>query len=373
VPTAPSSALQRIQKVKEPQPKKLCYILCYREPNYVRSMSLIAALRRMQGSVVLEAVNTNTGWIRYVEAIARLIRCRLKEQPDTYVLGFRGYEIFWVARLLTAGRVLVFDHMMSPYDSLLNERKTIRRGGILDALVYRYERGILRSSDLVLTDTEIHRRFISKRFGVPYGKIAVVPVGTDESLFYPRHGTGAQGKERLDVLFYGSFQPLHGVPVILEAARRLRDKPVHFTIAGGKGPGKGTPEAHNEPSANVTRLGWIPYRDLPAMIARADLCLGGPFGDTGQAQRVITGKTFQFLAMGKPVVIGRIAEEAGFEDRHNCLLVPQGSVEALEEAILWCLEHRNRLEEIGRNGRLLYERRFSTACISAKLERHFQP
>ncbi|OPY04367.1 MAG: putative glycosyl transferase [Syntrophaceae bacterium PtaU1.Bin231] len=363
----------RIPKVKTPQPRKLCYILCYREPNYVRSMSLMAALRRMRGAVVLEAVNTSAGWIRYVETIVRLIRCRLTEKPDTYVLGFRGYEIFWVARLLTAGRALVFDHMMSPYDSLLNERKAIRRGGILDALVYRYERGILRSSDLVLTDTVTHQRFISKRFGIPSGKIAVVPVGTDESLFYPRHGPEAQGKERLHVLFYGSFQPLHGVPVILEVARRLRNKPVHFTIAGGKGPGKGDLGTHDESPANVTRLGWVPYRELPAMIARADLCLGGPFGDTGQAQRVITGKTFQFLAMGKPVVVGRIDEDAGFEDRHNCLLVTQGSVEALEEAVLWCLANRDRLEEIGRNGRLLYERCFSTACIAAKLEPHLQP
>jgi len=359
--------------VKKPQSRKLCYILCYREPNYVRSMSLIAALRRMQGAVVHEAVNTSTGWIRYVETIARLIRCRLTEQPDIYILGFRGYEIFWVARLLTAGRTLVFDHMMSPYDSLLNERRAIRRGGLLDALVYRYERGILQYSDLVLTDTESHRRFFSERFGVPSGKIAVVPVGTDESLFYPQPWPKAQEKGWLHVLFYGSFQPLHGVPVILEAARRLQDKLVHFTIAGSKGPGKSEPGAHDESPANVTRLGWTSYRELPAMIARADLCLGGPFGDTDQAQRVITGKTFQFLAMGKPVVIGRIAEDAGFEDRHNCLLVPQGSVEALEEAVLWCLEHRDRLEEIGRNGRLLYERRFSTACISAKLEPHFQP
>lgn len=362
-----------MQNVKEPQPWRLCYILCYRQPDYVRSMSLLAALRRMRGAVVLEAVNESTGWMRYVETIARLVRCRLTGRSDLYVLGFRGYEIFWVVRLLTAGRVLVFDHMMSPYDSLLNERKAIRRGGLLDALVYRYERGILRFSDLVLTDTESHRRYFAELFGISPGKIAAIPVGTDESLFRPHPGAAAEGDGLLHVFFYGSFQPLHGVPVILEAARLLRGSPVHFTVVGGKGPGEGGHGDGEEPLPGVTRLGWVPYRELPAMIARTDLCLGGPFGDTGQARRVITGKTFQFLAMGKPVVVGRTEDDAGFEDRRNCLLVPQGSGEALAEAIRWCLENRDRLAEIGRNGRLLYERRFSTECIATQLQPHFGP
>ena len=109
------------------------------------------------------------------------------------------------------------------------------------------------------------------------------------------------------------------------------------------------------------------------MIARADLCLGGPFGNTDQAQRVITGKTFQFLAMEKPVVIGRIKDNAGFEDRRNCLLVSQGDGEELARVILWCLENRDRLGDIGRNGRLLYDRLFSTECITRQLQALFTP
>ncbi len=336
-------------------------------------MSLMAALRRIRGTVVLEAVNTSTGWRRYVETLLRLIRCRWTERPGAYVLGFRGYELFWPVRILTAGRVLIVDHMMSPYDSLLNERKTIRKGSLLDAFVYRYERGILRFSDLVLTDTESHRNYFLELFGLPAEKIAAVPVGTDETLFRPHPEVVSGGNGRLHVFFYGSFQPLHGIPVILEAARLLQGRPVHFTIAGGKGPGEHSPGDPGEPLPHVTRLGWVPYRELPGMIARADLCLGGPFGNTGQARRVITGKTYQFLAMGKPVVVGRTLDSTGFEDRHNCLLVPQGSGRALAEAILWCLENRDRLAEIGRNGRMLYERHYSTSCIAACLQPHFEP
>jgi glycosyltransferase involved in cell wall biosynthesis len=361
-----------MQTVKSVGTRKICYIQSYRLPDYVRSKSLLKALSRMSGTVVLEAVNSSRGWKRYAETLVRLIRCRFGERPDFYVLGFRGYEIFWIVRLLTAGSVLVLDHMMSPYDSLLNERKAFRKGSLLDKFTYGYERGILRSSDIVLTDTESHRRYFAELFGIPPEKIVAVPVGTDEDLFRPRPGIRTNENGTLDVFFYGSFLPLHGVPVILEAARLLQGKPVRFTIAGGKGPGAVPLQGIRSSLPNVTHRGWVPYEELPDMAARADLCLGGPFGNTGQAKRVITGKTFQFLAMGKPVVVGRCTDNQGFEDRRNCLLGPQGSGEELAGAVLWCIENRDRLGEIGRNGRLLYERLFSTECITQRLQPLFE-
>ncbi len=362
-----------MQTAKRIGPWKICYILSYRLPDYVRSTSLIQALSRLNHTVLCKADNSSRGWRRYIETFARLIRCRHREQPDFYVLGFRGYEIFWAVRLLTAGKVLIVDHMMSPYDSLLNERKVFRKGSLLEKLVYRYERGVLRASDIVLTDTESHRQYFAGLFGIPPEKIIAVPVGTDEEAFrpHPRAGSGVNGL--FHVFFYGSFLPLHGIPVILEAARLLHGKPVHFIIVGGKRPGEDPLQGDRPSLANVTYRGWVPYEELPGMIARADLCLGGPFGDTGQAGRVITGKTFQFLAMGKPVVVGRIEGNPGFEDRCNCLLVPRGSGEELARAILWCHENRDRLEDIGRNGRLLYDRLFSTECITRLLQPLFEP
>lgn len=357
-----------MKKREEIKPLKICYILCYRLPDYVRSRSLIAAMRRIRDTVILEAVNSSRGWKRYFETLVRLILLRVKERPAFYVLGFRGYEIFWFVRLLTAGSVLIVDHMMSPYDSLVNERKILNERGILGKLVYLYERELLRHSDIILTDTESHRRYFVELFGILSEKIIVVPVGTDEEMFrpvFPR--VSSVGKDLFRIFFYGSFLPLHGVPVILEAARLLRGKPVHFTIAGGRRPGEDPLLGDRVALSNVTHRGWVPYEKLPDMAARADLCLGGPFGNTGQAKRVITGKTFQFLAMGKPVVIGRILDNPGFIDRHNCLLVAQDSGEELVKAILWCLENRCRLADIGWNGRILYDRIFSTECIAKRL------
>ena len=98
-------------------------------------------------------------------------------------------------------------------------------------------------------------------------------------------------------------------------------------------------------------------------IPNADICLGGPFGNTDQARRVITGKTSQCLALGKPLIIGEIDEKHGFVDKQDCLLVPQGNPEALVEALRWAYSHREQLALIGEQGRAIYAEKLSIKVI----------
>jgi glycosyltransferase involved in cell wall biosynthesis len=291
-------------------------------------------------------------------------------RPDCYVLGFRGYEIFWPVRAVTLGRPLVLDHLVSPYDSLLHERRKIRKGGLVERGIYHYERAVLRCADGILTDTMAHKAFIAETFNIDLGKLYTVPVGADEDLFQPSATEKTDEHDgRLEVFFYGSFLPLHGVDVIVKAAAILREDPVHFTLVGGrKRKLREVQQVCEELGPErITCVDWVDYRCLPQWIGKADLCLGGPFGDTGQARRVITGKTYQFLAMGRPTVVGQIEEDCGFRDKWNCLLVPQGQPRALADAIAWCIEHRSRLELIGQEGRRLYSARFSLDQIAQRM------
>jgi glycosyltransferase involved in cell wall biosynthesis len=224
-----------------------------------------------------------------------------------------------------------------------------------------------------LTDTPLHQSYFASLFQIPPDRICAVPVSTDERLFLHCNGDDPRRSafpKRFEVFFYGSFLPLHGIDTILEAAGALSDKPVLFTLVGG---GRGMGRRLNE-IARIRNIGnirhklWVNYEDLPQWIKEADLCLGGPFGNTGQARRVITGKTFQFLAMGKPTVIGRIEGEFGFTDKDNCLLVPQGDGPSLAAAISWAMAHPESLASIGRRGRALYEMHYSIDRVRASLQ-----
>ncbi|MFX0203794.1 MAG: glycosyltransferase [Candidatus Hodarchaeota archaeon] len=355
----------------------VCYILCYYFPRYVRTKTLIDALKRLDRLELHQAINTSTGIFRYFENLWRLLAIRIKHNPDYYILGFRGYEIFWIVRAITLGKTLIFDHMMSPYDSWLNEGRRIRKGGIVDKLVYAYEKSTLRHSEVILTDTTIHKEYFAKLFQISPNKIHAIPVGADEDLFkrLPSYEYERTDREfSFEVFFYGSFLPLHGVDIILRAAAILRDMPIQFTVVGGQG--KDLSDFHQMirqlELENVNHREWVDYEELPQWIRGADICLGGPFGNTGQARRVVTGKTFQFLAMGKPTIVGEIDQNYGFEDKSNCLLVRQGDAQALADAILWGFNHKYKLDAIGQQGWELYNNDFSVNSIKKCIWTIFQ-
>jgi glycosyltransferase involved in cell wall biosynthesis len=262
--------------------------------------------------------------------------------------------------------------MMSPYDSLVNEKMKMRGKSLLGRAVYFYERSVLLASNLVLTDTKIHRQYFHELFNIPRKKITAIPVGADEDVFRLDVSTEqAADSGFLEVLYYGSFLPLHGMDIILRAASLLRDKPVHFTLIGGNRLDLSVFHHSIEEFelSNVTHIDWVEYEELPHYITRADLGLGGPFGDTGQAGRVITGKTFQFLAMAKPVIVGMYnGDDDGFEDKVNCLQVPRGDEQALANAISWAFEHGESMKRISQKGYELYKSRYSILQISKRLK-----
>lgn len=354
---------------------RICYILSYYSPNYIRTQTLVEGLKRLGDYEVFEARNRSEKRIRYLQTIYNLIRIRINANPDIYLLGFRGYEIYWLIRLLTLGKPLILDHFMSPYDSLLNETRRIKKGSVVERLVFAYEKAILKNADLVLTDTLADKNYFVKTFAIPEQKIFVIPVSANENLFLHSAHQPKTDKQSFTVFYYGTFLPLHGVDIILEAVALLKDQPIHFKLAIGKPKIKDRASSDETIAQKLSRLNlsqvahipWIDFADLPQWIQEADLCLGGPFGNTGQARRVIAGKTFQFLAMGKPTVIGAIEDERHFADKQNCLLTAQGNPATLADAILWSYHNQAELAQIGERGRALYKNHFSIICVSDRL------
>lgn len=348
---------------------KICYILAYYFPQYVRTKVLVDGLKGLKNTAVYTAINENTSFGRYFETIFKLIKIRLKYNPDVYILGFRGYEYFWVIKLLTLGKPLIYDHMMSPHDSLVHEKKSVRKGGLLDKLIWIYERSILKSANKVLTDSTIHSHFFASHFNIPKAHFFNIPVSTDEEMFFPKGQNSGNDKRPFTILFYGSFLPLHGVPLILSAAKMVADLPVVFDMIGGNRINLDWffEQIKIENLKNVHHTSWIPYSDLPNRIAQADLCIGGPLGNTGQSSRIITGKSYQFLAMGKPTIIGDVRMTHPFRHKENCLLIPQGDKVALAEAIRWAVSNQDRLPQLGDAGRALFETHFSLNYIQHRL------
>lgn len=346
------------------------YVLSYMMPNYVRTEVLLDMLSH-EGVEVRTAINTRQGFLRYPETLWKLLVVRFRYHPDVYILGFRGQELFWPVRLLTVGKPLVFDEFLNMYLWAVEEHRLVKPSGPVAAFARLYTKLTYVASQKILSDTASHAAYSATLTKLPIAKFLPLYVGTNEALFSKKYVP----HDDFTVFYYGSkFLPLHGVNVVVDAFSFLKDLPVKLVIIGGSQKSTSTLQFTQkvkelELESVVTHKLRVPYEELVNYSAQADICLGGPFGDTPQSDVVITGKTFQFLAMAKPVIVGQNAEatNAGFIDKHNCLLVERGNAKALAKAIRWAYEHQRKLPAIGQAGSELYARRFSVTTQAPQL------
>jgi len=348
--------------------RKIVFLISYWVPDYIRARVLFNGLKKVPKIKIFKACNKQTNLIRYFQTILKALVIKLKENPKIWLINFRGHEIYWFVRFLIGkDKIILFDELVSPYDSLVNEVKIFSKNSLIAKVIFRIEKSILKNADFVITETKSQATYYSDLFNLPLKKFKVIPMSSDEKIFKvngPKRKF--EGSEVFFVFSYATFLPLHGMDIIIETANRLKKLPIRFIIVGGKNKIFNSYSIKKESLTldNVIHIPWIDFNDLPVYIRGADLCLGGPFGNTDQGKRVITGKTLQFLACAKPTVIGRGLEDNIFEDRKNCILVTQGSNNSLADAVKWAYENRTILDEIGKKGLELYKKKFSEKVVS---------
>jgi glycosyltransferase involved in cell wall biosynthesis len=343
---------------------KIAIITCYDQSDYVRARTLRAAFASCDGVEVLIIKNRHKGLLRYVEVPLKILRARLTQHLDAYVITFRGYEMLLFLCLTFARKPIIFDELINLVE-YYEEHKILRAGTWLDSLARHFYRWQIHHCTYVLADTQAHAAFSAATTGTPRKEFRVLPVAAEEKLFYPepsRHSV----KQPFTVFYYGNgMTPLHGLRHVLEAAIFLKSEPhIRFHLVGGHETAKRACADAVAKGANVTYEEWLPFEEIPVRARTASLCLGGPFGKTLQSQFVITGKTAQFLACGVPVLVGENKASSMFKDKRNCLLVPLADESAIAQAIIWAEAHPEKLQKIGEAGRELYERYFSQRIVN---------
>ena len=350
------------------QKTKLGYILAYKDPGYVRTRSLIAAIKTIDSIELHTVINRIRNPLRYLEVLLRLVWLRISRRPHIYFLGFRGHEILLPVRILTWPKPLIFDEFFDPLDWIFHEHKKLSDRSPLGRFGAWYYRLPLKSVKIV-TDTNSNARHSEKSHGLDKNSIDVISVGTDESVFKSKASHNYAHNKNLQLFFYTNGQKLHGTEYILEAIRNIEGVELH--LVGGKEKVKKMIERYKVHD-RVVHQDWLDFERLPEAIAAADVCLGGPFGGTRQAHRVITGKTYQFLAMAKPTIIGEIDEKSLFKNKKDCIMVAQHSSRELARAITWAKDNRSQLAAMGNEGRKLFEKKFSRDAIAQQFEKIVQ-
>ena len=151
---------------------------------------------------------------------------------DAVIVGYPGHLLVPFGRLLAWVRRtrLVFDPLVSLADTFAGDRALVGERSVAGRLADGADRIAFKLPDLVLADTTAHARFFAARFGLPQGRVAVVPVGGLPEQEATGKARELQEGEPLVVLQYGKWSPLHGAETVLEAAELLREAPVRFVL-----------------------------------------------------------------------------------------------------------------------------------------------
>ena len=299
----------------------------------------------------------------YAAAWARLAgAARRAPRPDVVVAGYPAQPdalpAWLVARRL--GARLVADCMISLVDTLAGDRAVVR--GPAAAALAGADRLTVRLADLVLCDTDAHALFFHERFGVPWRKLVVAPVGAEPDVFPPAPAPAGPPH----ALFYGKLSPLHGLETVLAAARMPGVPPLRVVGDGQLRPWLAE-ELRRDPPPGVAWERWIPYRRLGAAVREAAVCLG-VFGTSAKAARVVPNKVWQAMAAGRPVVTADTpgAREA-VEHGVSGLLVPAGDPPALAAALRALAADAELRARMGSAARAAYLRRGAPAAAAAPL------
>ena len=364
------SSKQESSKTNSQRLCRVCVITCYSSPDYVRASTLRKGVEMLYGKTnTIIVKNTSKGILRYIEVLLRIMLVRIRSRPDVYLLTFRGYEMVLPLRIVALGKPFVFDEFINLEEWLLENAK-VRKGSIAHRIVSVVSRLLMTLPDVLITDTQSHAEYSRERNRLKAEGVLPVPVATDEDIFYPKKYSAKKRKQELEVFFYGSkMLPLHGLVYILKAAVILKDRPIHFTIIGGDTRTEEMIGKYKSRGARVSYMRRVGYVELSKYMDNADVCLGGPFGDTLQSQFIITGKTYQFMASGKPCVIGKNIESNNdyFVHKKNCLMVNMADARDLSKVLGWCSSNTKELKLIGQDARKTYLENMSVAAVSERL------
>ncbi len=307
--------------------------------------------------------------LSWVDAALRLAwRWHRSGGAPVAVVGFNGQLDVLLLRLMTwrHGPRIVFAPLVSISETLVEDRQIYRAGSFPARALAVLDRLSCRAADVVITDTEEHRRYLVDKLGVSPSTLLVCHLGVDNRAFScdsgseaaashargfaaqaaddggagssGRAGSGGgagsagrvghadggagsavddgadvaaarvgMGRESADgdgveILYFGQYLPLHGLEVVVDAVGRLASHKDLRFVFIGSGEDR--PRIERLLRATRARVEFIDWVAYEDLAARVRRAdiVLGIFGDSLKARMVIPNKVYEAAALGKAVV-----------------------------------------------------------------------
>jgi glycosyltransferase involved in cell wall biosynthesis len=320
-----------------------------------------------------ECVSQGGSYVSRIPSI--LLRLPFKiPGKDFFVVGYMGHFLVIFLRFFTK-KPIVFDFYLSIFDMMCNDRKVYSPHSLPGRLTRWIEKRSLELADYVIVDTDRLITTLSEDYGIPQEKFIRVPLTINEESVKPLKVTPY--KTCFTVLYVGSYIPLHGTPVIIEAAKRLEEmqEKIHFLMIG-EGPEyqKCRQLAESYGLTNIDFKGFMPLEDLNHYYNACDINLG-LFNTGDRANSVVLNKTNDAFRVGKPhLTLATDAMRESFRDNEDIFYVQDIDPDTLARRILEIKNDPALLQKVGENALRTYREKLSnTKAVQIMEEKIFSP
>lgn len=332
------------------------------EKNNARVFECNCVLQHYRGTAI------NNTLVYVPNAYARLLRrfCPMRNQFSVLIVAHGNHSIVPLAWVL--GKVFNKKVIMDAYDPAYHTALMKGKSKLSVKMRYFLEKTALSLSDYVLVATDGFKELYLETYPLKPEKVFVLPVGANEEKFRIC-GDKEKQNEKFKILYWGNFHPHHGVEIVVNAAKLLKDhSDIEFVLAGaGPGRGKIAQLVHEYNLPNVSLPGFLPDVELANSVNQADVCLG-IFSSHRLALCSETNKVLEAMAMGKAIITLRNPVTASwFKDREEIYLVPPEDPEALAQAILELKNDEELRNRMGNEAARLFRERFSEKVIGRQL------
>lgn len=294
----------------------------------------------------------------------QLTRMLATERPHAVVVPYPGHfavrDIAAVAR--TAQIPVVLDLFFSLYDTVVEDRGLVAPGSLLARWLQRVDTAACAAADLVLLDTPANAAYTAALTGLPAERFGWLPLLDPGAPTVP-YTLPAVGTGPLQLLFFGTGVPLHGLRHLLAAVAATPG--VLLTLVGGS-PAERQLAGQLPPDRLRCEPEFVPSERLQELLATSHL-VAGVFGDSGKAQRVVPWKLVHALAAGRPVLTADSPAVCGWLEGSGALFtVPAADPQALAACLRALVADPQPLLAAAAAAHSTYERHFGRRSGAAR-------
>lgn len=250
---------------------------------------------------------------------------------------------------------------------------------IKPALWEKAQRQLVQEADQVVLVTQEAKDAYVQKYGLPEAKIIVVPNTVHNDIFTKyeiRDEVVQKFSDRFNLLYVGDTGLRRGTASAIRAIELLKNEIPEIQLVFV---GKSSQDVLLKNLADEFGLqqhivfeGWQDVSLFPSYIMAADVCLSpltrNPHHDTTYANKI-----FQYMAMGRPLLVSDSTAQANVVEQEGCGLVyPAEDIEAMADAIRQLYHQPETRKKMGEKASKAVQQRWNWEETSRELIHMYQ-